>query len=239
MKSLLQTLAGFRLRKPERLERRSETRLPAHGLAYIRWEVDGEGALRDAVNMLGVSSWGLSFRTARDFALGQKIRVQLEEQEFHAVVRYSAPDGCEFIIGVEIHSRDEEPLEPAAPTGPEADQAVVDHELDSSASAASAAPIESEHHRQAVASETALMSASDDEYLVALSKLDARLAFEKYRRLVLEKTGKNLTKTDFWKEAKCKNRSSFERWQRRDMKTTVRDRENFERILREKPHVSK
>jgi hypothetical protein len=141
MKSLWQTLAGFRAHAPEHVERRGESRLPAHGLAHIRWEVAGRGEREDAINLVGVSSRGFSFRTSQDLALGQKILVHAEEQEFRAVVRHTEPDGHEFIIGVEVLSGNGDPPEPSDSTDP----AVADYERDSSAAATLAAPIGSEH----------------------------------------------------------------------------------------------
>jgi hypothetical protein len=117
----------------ERLERRSESRLPAHGPARIHWRVEGEGVRGNAVDLLGISSRGLSFRSYRSLALEQKILVQPDGQEFEAVVRHSAPDGREFIIGAAILSGERKVLELTAPTDSAADQVIADRKLDSSA----------------------------------------------------------------------------------------------------------
>jgi hypothetical protein len=239
IKSLWHILARFHVRKPEPVERRNESRLPIHGLGFVRWNAHGEGVCSDAVNLVNGSSRGLSFRTAYNLAIGQKILIRTDEHELDAVVRRNTQDGCEFTIGVEVLSCDGEPVDPAASTGPAADQAVTDREFDSSASVTCSAPIQSALHAQDIASKIIRSTASDDEDLVALSKLDPMLAFQKYQRLVKEKTGTDLTKTAFWKEANYRNRLSFQRWQKRHPKTTGRDRERFERILREKPHLTK
>jgi hypothetical protein len=62
-------------------------------------------------------------------------------------------------------------------------------------------------------------------------------AVEDYLDEVLEKTGKRITKTAFWKSAHYKTRSEFERWQRNDPRCTRTARERFARLLREKPHL--
>ena len=50
------------------------------------------------------------------------------------------------------------------------------------------------------------------------------------------RTGKRITRTDFWKAAGYKTRTEFERWQRNDPKTTKAAAEAFERVLRNKIH---
>jgi hypothetical protein len=87
-----------------RVERRRESRLPAHAAASIRWDVDGECERIEAVNLLESSERGLSFRSREPLAAGQKILVEIEQQKFEAVVRHTAPDGQAFITGAEITS---------------------------------------------------------------------------------------------------------------------------------------
>jgi hypothetical protein len=70
-----------------------------------------------------------------------------------------------------------------------------------------------------------------------LSAANRRKAVQAYIDEVLEKTGKRITKTDFWKSARYKTRTDFERWQRNDPKTSRTAHERFTRLLREKPHL--
>jgi hypothetical protein len=64
-----------------------------------------------------------------------------------------------------------------------------------------------------------------------------RRAVDDYIAEVLKKTGKRITRTDFWKAARYKTRTEFERWQRNDPRTTKTACERFARLLREKPHL--
>jgi hypothetical protein len=66
---------------------------------------------------------------------------------------------------------------------------------------------------------------------------ERREAVQDYIDEVLEKTEKRITKTDFWKSARYKTRSDFERWQRNDPKTSRTAHERFTRLLSEKPHL--
>jgi hypothetical protein len=109
LKSLWQALTSSG--QEQRGERRRESRLPAHGLARIHWDVEGEGKRTEEVNLLGFSEHGCSFRTAEPLAIGQRILVEGAHGMFVAVVRHSAPDGHEYIIGTEVLSRDGQPLE--------------------------------------------------------------------------------------------------------------------------------
>jgi hypothetical protein len=70
-----------------------------------------------------------------------------------------------------------------------------------------------------------------------LSAAERRKAVQAYIDEVLEKTGKRITKTDFWKSARYKTRTDFERWQRKDPKATKAANERFTRLLKEKPHL--
>ncbi len=58
-----------------------------------------------------------------------------------------------------------------------------------------------------------------------------------YLAEVWEKTGRKITRKDFWGAASYKAPTEFQRWQRDDLRTTSAARRNFERILREKPHL--
>jgi hypothetical protein len=64
-----------------------------------------------------------------------------------------------------------------------------------------------------------------------------RRAVDDYIAEVLEKTGKRITRTDFWKAARYRTRTEFERWQRNDPRTTRTANERFTRLLQEKPHL--
>ena len=59
-----------------------------------------------------------------------------------------------------------------------------------------------------------------------------------YIEEVRDKTGKKITRTDIWKKvAGYKEGTEFYKFQRGDEKTNRAARKNFERILREKPHL--
>jgi len=64
-----------------------------------------------------------------------------------------------------------------------------------------------------------------------------KAAVKAYIQEVFDRTGKRITKTDIWKEARYKRRSDFERWQRCDVRATQAAHQRFARILREKPHL--
>ena len=70
-----------------------------------------------------------------------------------------------------------------------------------------------------------------------MTAAERRKAVQAYIDEVFEKTGKRITKTDFWKSARYKTRTDFERWQRNDPKTSRTAHERFTRLLREKPHL--
>jgi hypothetical protein len=133
LKNLWQVVASFGRGETggRRDERRRESRLPAHGLALIHWEAAGEGRRTETVSLLGFSEHGCSFRTSQSLALDLKILVQATDEAFtavEAVVRHSAPEGDEFIVGAEIVSRGGEALERNSP----ADTAMAEpggHEL--------------------------------------------------------------------------------------------------------------
>ena len=105
-----------------RVERRSETRLPAHGVVIIRQNVEeirwakrskgmtvSEPVIAEIATLLDISTHGFSFRVARPLALEQKFLAGPEGDEcFEAVVRHVEPDGEEYIIGAEFLSRDEQ-----------------------------------------------------------------------------------------------------------------------------------
>ncbi len=145
LKNLWHAVARFRREQPE--ERRRESRLPAHGLVRIYWEVEGKTRREDRVSLLGISEHGCSFRTGEALVQDQKIFVDGANEAlapFEAVVRHVEPDGREYIVGAEIISRDGKPLEQTernqlaaaeleAQAGePEADQDAADHEAESS-----------------------------------------------------------------------------------------------------------
>ncbi len=112
---LWQSFFGSWGTSPQPVSRRNETRLPAHGAAVVRRDIKGSEA--DAVNLLGVSENGLSFRSELSLAPEQKILVEVGEQQLEAVVRHSAPDGAAFIIGAEIVSGQLEPSPAAEQAG--------------------------------------------------------------------------------------------------------------------------
>jgi hypothetical protein len=120
LKNLWQVVASFGRGLPggRRNERRRESRLPAHGLALIHWEVAGEERRTETVSLLGCSEHGCSFRTSESLAPDLKILVQPTDEAFQtqqAIVRHSAPDGDEFLVGAEILPRDGESAERASP----------------------------------------------------------------------------------------------------------------------------
>jgi hypothetical protein len=67
---------------------------------------------------------------------------------------------------------------------------------------------------------------------------DNKAKVEAYIEEVYKKTGRRITKTDFWKAAGYKTRTEFERWERGDSKRRNKSAErNFNLILQEKPHL--
>ena len=68
---------------------------------------------------------------------------------------------------------------------------------------------------------------------------ERRQAVDAYIEEVREATGKRITRKDFWREAGYKAPSDFERWQRNDPKTTKAAERNFDRVLRDKPHLKR
>ena len=58
-----------------------------------------------------------------------------------------------------------------------------------------------------------------------------------YIQEVLDKTGKNITRQDFWRQAGYTDATQFERWQRNDSEASETAKENFARLLRSKPHL--
>jgi hypothetical protein len=68
--------------------------------------------------------------------------------------------------------------------------------------------------------------------------LDRRSAVDAYIQEVLEKTGRKITRADFWRAAGYKTRTEFERWQRCDPKHKNEAADKaFTRILTKKPHL--
>ena len=68
--------------------------------------------------------------------------------------------------------------------------------------------------------------------------VDRRAMVDAYISEVFAKTGKRITRTDIWQTANYKSRTEFERWERNDPKRPNKSAdENFNRILREKPHL--
>jgi hypothetical protein len=63
-----------------------------------------------------------------------------------------------------------------------------------------------------------------------------RASVDAYLAEASARTGKPVTRTDFWKAAGYRSRTEFERWQRADPRTTDAARRAFERILRDRPH---
>jgi hypothetical protein len=112
LKSLWEVVAS--LGRGKRVDRRSEPRLPAHGLVSIRPDV--EGAPAEPVSLLGISEHGFSFRAAHPIAPEQKIVAEPQEGAFEvfatleAVVRHLEPDGQEYVIGAEIITSQSQPL---------------------------------------------------------------------------------------------------------------------------------
>jgi hypothetical protein len=116
LKNLWQAVANCRREQREE-ERRHESRLPAHGIACIYWEVEGGSWRSEKVSLLGISKHGCSFRSGEPLALDQKILIEggTTLGAIEAVVRHSEPDGHEYIIGTKILCRDGKPLEPDQP----------------------------------------------------------------------------------------------------------------------------
>ncbi len=65
-----------------------------------------------------------------------------------------------------------------------------------------------------------------------------RAAVDAYIGEVFSRKGERITKTDFWKSARYKSRTEFERWERNDLKHPNKTaHQRFTRILTEKPHL--
>jgi len=117
LKTLWEVVASFG--RGKRVDRRTESRLPAHGLVSIRRDI--AGATAEPVSLLGISEHGFSFRSALLIAPEQKIVAEPQKsafeafESFEAVVRHVEPDGQEFVIGAEILASDGRP-QPAPTT---------------------------------------------------------------------------------------------------------------------------
>lgn len=109
LKNLWEVVSGWGRDKDKPAERRSEIRLPIHGRLVVRRDVDGEQG--QAVNLLGISEHGMSFRCAAAIASEQKIVIEAEDRQFEAVVRHCEPDGEGFLIGAENLSPDGGPAD--------------------------------------------------------------------------------------------------------------------------------
>lgn len=107
-------------------DRRSENRLPAHGLVSIR--LDGARTEPESVSLLGISEHGFSFRAATRLSPGQMIVAEPQEcasdvfEPVEAVVRHCSSESDGFIIGAEILSHDKGSPE----AGGDAEAEVVD-----------------------------------------------------------------------------------------------------------------
>ena len=67
---------------------------------------------------------------------------------------------------------------------------------------------------------------------------ERRAAVDAYIAEVLSRTGRQITRTDFWVAAGYKSRSEFERWERNDPKRPNKAAHKaFSRVLSEKPHL--
>jgi hypothetical protein len=66
---------------------------------------------------------------------------------------------------------------------------------------------------------------------------DRHAMVDAYLAEVLDRTGKRITRKDFWKAAGYSNATEFERWQRDDPKANISAGQNFKRILETKPHL--
>ncbi len=64
-----------------------------------------------------------------------------------------------------------------------------------------------------------------------------RAAVDAYIEEVRDKTGRVITRKEFWATAKYSDATEFERWQRNDPNTTRAACQAFERILTHKPHL--
>jgi hypothetical protein len=65
-----------------------------------------------------------------------------------------------------------------------------------------------------------------------------RAAIDAYIKEVMEKTGKVLTRSDIWREAKYTHRRQFEGWQRGEAKPGTSVDRNISRVLKSKPHLA-
>jgi hypothetical protein len=66
---------------------------------------------------------------------------------------------------------------------------------------------------------------------------DRRALIDDYINEVGKMTGKKITRKDIWREARYKDSTEFERWQRNDPRTTEAATRAIKRILDEKPHL--
>lgn len=127
LRSLWDVVTGSRRDKP--VDRRTEMRLPAHGLVSIRR--DFEGAEPEPVSLIGISERGFSFRAASSIPVGQRVLAEPQACAFEvfrpleAVVRHVEPDGEDFVVGAEVVSPPAETAN-SAPEGPEAVQVKED-----------------------------------------------------------------------------------------------------------------
>jgi hypothetical protein len=87
-------------------DRRSEMRLPVYDSIVVR----REGGRREAVDLVGISENGFSFRAASEYPRDQKIVVEASAEEFEAVVRHCTPEGDGFLVGAAIRSRERAPV---------------------------------------------------------------------------------------------------------------------------------
>ena len=80
------------------------------------------------------------------------------------------------------------------------------------------------------------LSPAQSEAVVS-NTVGERARVDAYIQEVLEATGTRITRKQIWMSAGYTNRREFERWQNGDKRTTRAARENFERVVRTKPHL--
>ena len=81
-------------------ERRTESRLPGHGLARVRW-ADASGAIRTAeTHLINVSTNGFEVRAPENIEIGAEIEIRGPRGwNASGVVLHSRPDCDEYLVG--------------------------------------------------------------------------------------------------------------------------------------------
>jgi hypothetical protein len=95
-----------------------------------------------------------------------------------------------------------------------------------------------ERTRDASPPAEANLTRAQPEVVIRLNIAEQRkAAVDAYIEEVFLKTGKRIHRTDIWTAAKYKDATEFQRWQRKDPRTTPTAEKAFARILSTKPHL--